>query len=73
MVTYTEWTAIVHDEYKAMGGGYQAQGVVQAVTRAAADFWNRRKDEIIELAADAAATLARELINEYIQREGAFP
>jgi len=64
MVSYTEWTTAVHDAYKAAGGTYPTQGVVQALTRAAADFWERNKEELKGLAVDAAVTVARELMQE---------
>jgi len=73
MVNYTQWTGVVHDVYKSMGGDYGAQGVVQAITRAAAEWWNENKETIIELAVDGARRLARELIREYIQERGQFP
>lgn len=73
MVEYTEWTAIVHDVYQDRGGDYTGQGVVEAVTRAAARFWNENKQEIIRLGLEAARTLAEELIDEYISAEGRFP
>lgn len=67
MVSYTEWTEAVHEAYKAAGGTYPSgNSVVQALTRAAADFWNRNKDELLDLALDAVTTVARELVNELL-------
>lgn len=73
MVEYTEWTRIVHQVYKANGGTYGSRGVTQAVTRAAARFWQENKMQIISLTVTAARTLAEELIEEYINRQGSFP
>lgn len=73
MVQYTTWTKLVHDEYKNRGGEYGSQGVVQAVTRAAASWWTDNKQQIVELAVDAAKHLVRELMNEYVKHQGHFP
>lgn len=73
MVEYTEWTAIVHGRYKALGGDYTGSGIVEAVTRAAARWWQDNKAEIIRLAVDAARKLAEELIREYASSNGQFP
>lgn len=75
MVSYPEWTGIVHEAYKSMGGDYGTSGrsVSQAVTRAAAEFWQRNKAQIKALAVDAARELARQLIMEYADQRGGFP
>lgn len=67
MVSYTQWTEAVHEAYKAAGGTYPSgNSVVQALTRAAADFWNRNKDQLLDLAVDGVQTVARELVNELL-------
>lgn len=73
MVQYATWTKLVHDEYKSRGGNYGTQDAVQAITRAAAQWWQQHKDEILSLAVDAARHLVSELMDEYVHDHGAFP
>lgn len=63
----------MHTAYKQLGGNYDGNGVVEAVTKAAAATWNEHKDRIRSLAMDAAVTFATELIRELIRVEGQFP
>lgn len=63
MVTYTEWTKAVHTAYQQMGGTYEDETIVQRLTELAAEFWNENKEELIEIAFDAAVKLARRVLD----------
>lgn len=63
MVDYTEWTEAVHTAYQDLGGTYDDQSVVQRLTELAAQFWNENKQELLELAFDAAVKLAKRVLD----------
>jgi len=62
MVDYSQWTEAVHTAYKQMGGSYD-EGTATELTSLAAEFWNENKEQILELAFEAAVRLARSALD----------
>lgn len=63
MVSYAQWNKAVHTAYKQQGGSYLDETTVQQVTQMAAEFWQENKEELLELAFDAAVELAMRALN----------
>lgn len=62
MVEYSEWIQAVHTAYQRQGGTYQ-EGTAAQLVEIAAEFWQENKEELIELALDAAIRVAMRQLN----------
>jgi len=62
MVEYSEWIKAVHTAYKRQGGTYDEDTAADLV-EVAAQFWQENKEQLIELAFDAAVRVAIEALD----------
>lgn len=57
MVEYQEWVKAVHEAYKRQGGTYHGDASARLL-ELAAEFWDRHKEELVEIAFEEAVRLA---------------
>lgn len=62
MVEYTEWIEAVHEAFQRQGGTYNEDTAAELV-EIAGEFWQENKEELIELAFDAAIRVAMRQLN----------
>jgi hypothetical protein len=59
MVTYTEWTSIGHEVYKAKGGTYSGREAAQQVTSTLASYWRENTADLRAASSSEAREIAR--------------
>lgn len=62
MVEYSEWVEAVHKAYQKQGGTYDGDTAARLV-ELAAEFWEENKEEVLELAFEAAVRLAMDKLD----------
>lgn len=62
MVDYSEWVKAVHEAYKEKGGTYD-EDTASEIVQIAAEFWQRNKEELKQIAYREAVRLAKKRLN----------
>jgi hypothetical protein len=60
MVSYTEWTRIGHEVYKAKGGTYTGEGSATDVTETLAEFWQQNTGRLRSASSSEARQIAEQ-------------
>lgn len=62
MVEYDTWVSVVHEAYQNQGGTYD-EATAAEIVQLAAEFWQRNKDELKQIARREALRIAEDAIS----------